>query len=123
MSISKGVELGSVSVPEAACRSRDSIREPGFIVIFLPVVFSAAMPGIPGIDWLDCDGAGMSMPSPQAWPKAGRDGTTKNTAFRRALTNSFRTNISIRLPGKTSFRLRGEAGTNGVGVILNAQAD
>src|ERR1700720_48173 len=39
----------------------------------------------------------MSMPSPRAWPEAGKAKATKNNALTRETPNSFRTNIPLRL--------------------------
>src|ERR1700737_413429 len=95
MSIPKGVELGSASVPEVACCSRDSMSDAGFMVIFSAGIFSVALPAIPGIVWPDCDGPDMSMPSPLLWPEADAARAINNDAFKSALTNNFRTNVSL----------------------------
>src|ERR1700730_10449629 len=89
MSIPKGVELGSASVPEVACCSRDSMSDAGFMVIFSAGIFSVALPAIPGIVWPDCDGPDMSMPSPLLWPEADSARVINNDAFTSAITNKF----------------------------------
>ena len=44
----------------------------------------------------------MSMSSPLVWPDAGKAKTTKNDALTRETTNSFRTDIPLRLWKKTN---------------------
>src|SRR5450432_2589069 len=69
MSISKGVEFGSASVPEVACCSSNSIKELSCMFIFGPG--PGAIPGMSAI-FPPCAGSGVSILGTLSWASNDR---------------------------------------------------
>jgi hypothetical protein len=65
----------------------------------------------------------MSMPSPLIWPEADAARVVNNDAFTSAITNNFRTNVSLRLWKKDeSWDLQVVRPADGkFGTVLDAQ--